>query len=620
MTSLLTLALLLLAVSISTPAHAQTCPAYQQLFFNGHILTGEGLQQRHPEMVTEFAIRDGHIVAAQRGATQIGATQLGATQISAAHIGATQPTDLSLARRCGVKVVDLHGAFVMPGFNDAHVHTGLAGRQRLAVDLVGTHSLAEMLARVRTYIAALPPGTSKTSWLTGGGWDHTLWPSKTLPTRQELDAVTGAHPALLERVDGHIAIANTAALRAADITADTPNPAGGRFDHAAMPKPVDPGAAIASPGELTGIVREAPALVMIQRIIPPPEFATRRKALQMSIDDALAHGVTSIQDYSDWDDWLVYEEMEHAGTLHLRVAEWIDFNLPLKVLEQRRASHDANDPLLHLTFLKGFMDGSLGSRTAALNAPYTDDPTNSGLARYDQQKLNQMSAERVAAGFQLGFHAIGDRANDMALNAFAAAEQLAPSPTTLRLRIEHAQVVGPGDFARFKALGVIASMQPSHLLTDMNWAGDRLGPARERYAYAWGSFLHAGVPLCFGTDYPVESINPFRGLYAATTRMNVEGTKTFDPAHAAEETLTLPEAIYAYTQASAYAEFREHVKGTLTPGMLADFIVLDRNILQASPQQLLHTRVLATYVGGQKVFDAATASTPAEQAPQPDND
>jgi predicted amidohydrolase YtcJ len=281
--------------------------------------------------------------------------------------------------------------------------------------------------------------------------------------------------------------------------------------------------------------------------------------------------------------------------------------------------------------LKGYMDGSLGSRTAALAAPYSDDPNNSGIPRYDQDKLNAMAKERAEAGFQLGFHAIGDRANHMALEAFAAADavedpkhqrevadclakhpearHIADSCGTLpmpprslmqRYRIEHAQVLLPTDFDSYAKLGIIASMQPSHLLTDMNWAADRLGPERAKYSYAWRSMLSHHIPLAFGTDYPVESINPFRGLYAAITRQNEAGTKTYEP----QEKLTLNEALYAYTQGSAYADFREHEKGRLEPGYLADFIVLDRDITTATPQQLLHTRVLRTIVNGETVYTA----------------
>jgi len=237
------------------------------------------------------------------------------------------------------------------------------------------------------------------------------------------------------------------------------------------------------------------------------------------------------------------------------------------------------------------MDGSLGSRTAAMKAPYADAPNNTGLPQYTQDQLNKMAVERAAAGFQLGFHAIGDKACSMAIDAY---EQPGVS-STARNRIEHAQVVDPADIPRFKKLGVIASMQPNHLLTDMNWAVDRLGPKRAAYAYAWKAFLAAGVPLAFGTDYPVEPITPFRGLYAAVTRMNEAGTKTYYP----ENKLTRGQALYAYTQGSAYAEFAEKHKGKLVPGYDADFILVDRDLYKVGAPALLFTQVIQTLVAGQ---------------------
>ncbi len=590
-------------ILVTACARAQdTSP--NMVFLHGNVLTGAHLRQNDssptPDRVQAIAVTNSTIVA----------------------VG----TDAEILKLKGphTQVVDLHGAFVMPGFNDAHTHIADAGQQRLTVDLDGTTSLADMQARIAAYTAKAAPG----QWILGSGWDHTKWESKQLPTRQDIDKVTGDHPAVFYRTDGHIVVANNAALAAAGISTPTPDPAGGKIDRDADGIP-------------TGIIREAPAIDILYKHVPPPDPETRRKALRLSIDDALSHGVTSVQDFSTWDDWLALEEMEFAGKLPLRVAEWVDFNLPVAVLKERYASHDRNDPLLHLTQLKGFMDGSLGSRTAALAAPYSDDPNNSGIPRYEQEKLNQISEQRAAAGFQLGFHAIGDEANTMALNAFEAAEQVAIpanapapppaaaspktnsdddivtesnlvtpavpihrpatyNPVDFRFRIEHAQVLLPDDFDRFEQLGVIASMQPSHLLTDMNWAAARLGPDRSRYAYAWRSMLDHHVTLAFGTDYPVESINPFRGLYAAVTRKNEAGTLTFHP----EQRISLPEAIYAYTQASAFAEFREDRKGRLEPGFLADFIVLDRDITAIPPHDLLGTKVLRTIVGGKTVYAA----------------
>ena len=489
----------------------------------------------------------------------------------------------------------------MPGFNDAHAHLGAAGHILLSVNLIGAQSLAEMQERIRAAAEKAAPG----QWLSGGGWDHTLWATGKLPDRADVDAAAAGHPAIFVRVDGHIAVADSAALQAAGITRETPDPQGGKIDRG-------------PDGEATGILREtAQGLVKV----PPPTPELRRKGLELAIEDAVSHGVTTVQDFSDWDDFLVFEQMESEGKLPVRIAEWLRFADPLSIEQQQAAHHPATDRMLHTTMLKGFMDGSLGSRTAAMNAPYSDDPGNSGIPRYTQDKLNAMAMERAKAGFQLGFHAIGDRAVEMALDAYAAAEaairqpalpprtrangprsEMVPMkqtpPHNLRFRIEHSQVVSAGDFNRYQQLGVIASMQPNHLLTDMAWAGARLGPEREKYAYAWKSFLDAGVPLAFGTDYPVEPITPYRGVYCGVTRENEAGTMSFHP----EQKLTIGETLYAYTQGSAYAEFAEGWKGKLAPGYVADFVVLDRDLTAIPPHEILGTKVLRTVVGGETVY------------------
>jgi predicted amidohydrolase YtcJ len=433
-----------------------------------------------------------------------------------------------------------------------------------------------MLARIETYAKEAPAG----HWLAGSGWDHTLWALKALPTRQDLDKVTGSHPAFLVRIDGHIGLANTAALRVAGITGKSVPPQGGAID-------------LDKTGEPTGILRES-AQELVSGVIPPPSHDERMRGDELAIADAVMHGVTSVQDFSDWEDFLVFEELEKEGRLNLRITEWLPFVDSLDELKRMRAHHDANDPMLHTGMLKGFMDGSLGSRTASLKAPYADDPGNSGLPQFTQKQLNEMSAERAQAGFQLGFHAIGDRAASMALDAFSQ-----PNVSrTARNRIEHAQVVDAADIPRFAALGVIASMQPCHLLTDMNWAEARLGPKRAAYSYAWKAFLDAGVPLAFGTDYPVEPITPFRGVYAAVTRMNEAGTKSYFP----ENRISRGQALFAYTQGSAYAEFAEAHKGKLAPGFDADFILVDRDLYTVAAPEILKTKVLETFVGGEQVY------------------
>jgi predicted amidohydrolase YtcJ len=403
--------------------------------------------------------------------------------------------------------------------------------------------------------------------------------------RADIDSVTGNHPAIFNRVDGHIAIANSAALKAAGVTAQSPDPHGGKIDRDEK-------------GEPTGILRET-AMSAVSEKIPPPSQAQRRHAAELALEDAARWGITSAQDNSDWEDFLTYEQMEKEGKLTLRISEWLPFDAPVEQLLHARQHHSQEDPVLHTGMLKGFMDGSLGSRTASMLAPYDDDPKNSGIPRYEQDKLNAMAAERANDGFQIGFHAIGDRGARMALDAFAYAIQKS-NKKNLRFRIEHDQVVAPEDFKKYKDLGVIASVQPNHLLTDMNWAEAHIGPGRAKHSYPWKEFDDNHIPLAFGTDYPVEPITPFRGLYAAVTRKNEAGTKEYY----AEQKLTIDHAIYAYTIGAAQAEFAEDKKGQLTPGMLADFVVLDRDITKVAPPEILKTRVLRTVVGGKTVYEA----------------
>ncbi len=526
------------------------------IFFNGVIYTGEGLSQDKPRTVQAMAIGGGKVLA-------VGGNE------TIKHLAG--PATRMLDLRGGGRDV-----FVFPGFNDAHVHLGNAGLTKLHVDLTDATSLRDMLARVGSYAKDAPAGR----WLTGGRWDQTLWNEKVLPTRQDLDGVTLGHPALLERVDGHIAIANSAALAAASISGKTVVPEGGAIDLDAR-------------GEPTGILRES-AMELVTKVIPPRGHEERVRGAELAIADALMHGVTSVQDNSDWEDFLVYEELEKAGKLNLRITEWLPFKAPLDELKRMRSHHDASDAMLHTGTLKGFMDGSLGSRTAAMKAPYSDDAGNTGLPQFAQDELNALALERAKAGFQLGFHAIGDKAAEMALDAYAQPGISAHA----RNRIEHAQIVDRADVARFARLGVIASMQPNHLLTDMNWAESRLGLQRAAFSYAWKAFLAAGVTLAFGTDYPVEPITPFRGLYAAVTRMNEAGTKSYFT----EQKITRGQALFAYTQGSAYADFAESRKGKLEPGYDADFILLDRDLYTAPAPELLKTQVLETYVAGRQVY------------------
>lgn len=559
----------LMVLTMGSLSSAKKNPSADVIFINGDIYTGiipptpvwsEHIGPEEPTPSIRFsamAVTGGKV------------TWLGFTKGASAHRGKD------------TLVIDLGGHFVMPGFNDAHVHLGSGGFEKLNVDLVGSKSLDDMKQRIAARVKTAGPG----EWIVGRGWDHTLWTEQKTPTRADIDSVTGNHPAIFNRVDGHIAIANSAALKAAGITSQSPDPHGGKIDRD-------------DKGEPTGILRET-AMGAVSEKIPPPSQAQRRRAAELALEDAARWGITSAQDNSDWEDFLTYEQMEKEGKLTLRISEWLPFDAPAEQLLRMRQHHSQEDSMLHTGMLKGFMDGSLGSRTAAMLAPYDDDPKNSGIPRYEQDKLNAMAAERANHGFQIGFHAIGDRGARMALDAFAYAIQKS-NKKNLRFRIEHDQVIAPEDFKKYKELGVIASVQPNHLLTDMNWAEAHIGPARAKHSYPWKEFEDNGIPLAFGTDYPVEPITPFRGLYAAVTRKNEAGTKEYYP----EQKLTIGHAIYAYTIGAAQAEFAEEKKGQLTPGMLADFVVLDRDITKVSPPEILKTRVLRTVVGGKTVYEA----------------
>ncbi len=562
--------LLFLGLTMTSIANSQNPTVAETIFINGDIYTGQDVAA---------LTKNGTLPPFK---TKIPNRGIQALAVSGGNIIAAGSNDeIQKLKGPKTQVVDLGGHFVMPGFNDAHVHLGSGGFEKLNVDLVGSKSLDDMKQRIAARVKTAASG----EWIVGRGWDHTLWAEQKTPIKADLDSVTGDHPAIFNRVDGHIAIANTAALKAAGITAQTPDPHGGKIDRD-------------DKGEPTGILRET-AMGLVGEKIPPPTMAQRRKAAELALQDAASHGITSAQDNSDWEDFLTYEQMEKEGKLKLRIAEWLPFDAPLEQLIKMRQHHSGSDSMLHTTMLKGFMDGSLGSRTAAMLAPYNDDPKNAGIPRYEQDKLNTMAAERANDSFQIGFHAIGDRGARMALDAFAYAEQKS-NKKDLRFRIEHDQVIAPEDFKKFKALGVIASVQPNHLLTDMNWAESHIGPERAKHSYPWKEFEDNGIPLAFGTDYPVEPITPFRGLYAAVTRKNEAGTKEYYP----EQKLTIDHAIYAYTIGAAYAEFAEEKKGQLQPGMLADFVVLDRDITKVAPPEILKTRVLRTVVGGKTVYEA----------------
>jgi predicted amidohydrolase YtcJ len=482
------------------------------------------------------------------------------------------------------ETVQLNGHFVVPGFNDAHVHLGSAGADMLAVRLNGAASIDELQKRLADAVATHKEG----EWITGSGWDHTLWPDKNFPSKQQLDAVSPKNPVLLTHVSGHVAVANSLALKIAEITKDSPNPKGGEIERDAN-------------GEPTGMLKEGSAMRLVEQNVPEPSAEQRRRGIELVLADVAKNGVTSVQDNSDWEDFLVYHDLKDEGKLTVRITEWLHFTAPLGELQNMRSEGGTGDPWLKTGALKMVTDGALGSRTAAMLAPYSDDPATSGIMTMDPDKLRQMAIERDKAGFQLNFHAIGDRANRVALDVFEAVAK-ANGPRDRRDRVEHAQVVAPEDFPRFAKLKVIASMQPSHQTTDMRWAEQRVGPDRLRGAYAWASLQKDGARLAFGTDYPVEPISPMRGLYACVTRELPDGGPPggWQP----QEKISLDDCIRAYTAGSAYAQFEEGKKGELKRGEYADFVVLSNDLTKVPPSEYVKTRVLRTVVGGRTIYQA----------------
>jgi predicted amidohydrolase YtcJ len=491
------------------------------------------------------------------------------------------------------RIIDMRGAFVMPGFNDAHVHIGESALAKLAIDCTGVQSLTEFQQRIRENIKDRAPG----EWITGFGWDQTLWPGRRDPTREDLDAVSTTHPMFFTRVDDHVAVANSLALQIAGVTKTTAEPATGHIVR--DPRTNDP----------TGLLQEAGATNLIFSKIGAPSLPERRRGIELVLADAPRNGITSLQDCSyleisrdvsfSKENFLIYQQLRREGKLTARITEWLDFTSPVATLEALRSEWGSTDPWLKTGALKAFLDGSLGSRTAALFAPYSDAPGTSGLLHIDEANLAPMAIERDRAGFQLAFHAIGDRANHVALDTFAAVVA-ANGPRDRRDRVEHAQVVAPEDFARFGSLDIVASMQPSHLLDDERWASDRLGPERSRGAYAWRTMEQNDVHLAFGTDHPVEPLNPLRGIYACVTRELPHGSASWQP----QESLPIKDCLRAYTAGSAYAEFEEKRKGTIAPGMLADLVVYPVDLIKIPARDLLTTKVRMTITGGRIVYSA----------------
>src|SRR6201993_2153202 len=475
-------------------------------------------------------------------------------------VGVGSRAEIDLWRGPQTKVIDAGGKLLLPGFNDAHAHFMQGGAQLDQVQLTDATSPEEFAKRIAAQVKKTPKG----EWVLGGHWDETKWAKAELPTKELVDPVSGKTPVFVERYDGHEALANFAAMKLAGIDAKTADVSGGVIVRDASGNP-------------TGIFKDA-AMTLIYRAIPPMSHEQRLRAARAALKHAASLGVTSVQHMNpEFADVAAYSELAEKGELTARI-----YAVPMETTWQDQAKvgirHGWGSSYLRLGAVKGYADGSLGSRTAYMFEPFADDPENRGLLSDEMHPPGAMHDRLMqadAAGLQLRVHAIGDRAISMTLDIFADIEK-EHGYHDQRFAIEHAQHMAKKDFERFAKLHVVASMQPYHAIDDGRWAEARLGHDRARYSYAWRSFLDHGVTLAFGTDWPVAPLDPMVGLYAALTRATLDGKNP--GGWIPEEKITLPEAIEAYTMGSAFAEFQEHQKGSITPGKLADMVIVSDNV------------------------------------------
>jgi len=481
------------------------------------------------------------------------------------------------------KVIDLQGKRMLPGFIDSHTHFMTGGFQLQSVDLRFTKNEKEF-ARIIVERAAKRPG----KWITGGDWDHDNWPGGNLPTKELVDALTGQTPVFVNRYDGHMALANSYVLKLAGIDKNTPDPEGGTIVRDKKT------------GEATGVLKDA-AMNLVYKHVPDPSTEEMLVAAMLALAEARKYGVTSIQDVSSAADVRVYQTLRDRGDLTAR----FHCRLPLtqwKHLSALGIRVPFGDSWIRVGSMKEFADGSLGSSTALFFEPYTSDPGTKGLAMdvILNGTLEQWGKEADRSGLQLSIHAIGDSANSLVLDLFEKIVKENPS-WDRRFRIEHAQHIAPKDFKRFASLGVIASVQPYHAIDDGRWAEKRIGHERCKTTYPFRSFLDQGVTLSFGSDWTVGPLNPLPGIYAAVTRRTTDGANPngWFP----EQKISVQEAIKAYTISNAYAVFEEREKGSISPGKLADLVVLSDDILSIDPARIESVSVEMTVLGGKVVFE-----------------
>lgn len=510
---------------------------------------------RQQPAASSLAVRDGRIIA----------------------VGAAG-SDLSPYSGPATRILDLHGATVVPGLIDSHAHMRGLGALLESRDLRHVSTVAEIAAWVREQAAKTPKG----EWITGRNWDQTNW-GGTYPTAADLDRAAPDHPVFLSRVDGHAGWANSRALSLAAIDAKTPDPHGGKILRDAA-------------GQATGILIDT-AQGLVRSKIPRPSYAQIKRQLELAARECARLGLTGIHDAGvSSEDLRAYRELIAEDRFPVRVWAMIGGDGALW-REYLRKGPETGDKLT-VRAIKLYADGALGSRGAALWQPYTDDKANTGLLITSAEQIEKVARQAAAAGFQVCTHAIGDRANRTVLDAYAAA---LGGRNDKRFRVEHAQVISLPDFQRFRDFSILPAMQATHATSDMRWIDRRIGPDRVAGAYAWRRFLNLGIPVANGSDFPVEEPNPMLGLYASFTRQDQNGQppEGWTPG----QRMTRAEALESWTLSGAYAAFEEKLKGSLEPGKLADFVVLDRDIMTVPPRDVLGTRVRMTFLGGKLVYE-----------------
>ncbi len=484
------------------------------------------------------------------------------------------------------EVLDLRGAFVLPGFIDSHVHFINGGLSLLGVQLREAKTKTEFIARITAKARELPKG----EWILHGDWDHQSFDPAELPRKEWIDAATPDHPVCVNRLDAHMVLCNSAALRLGGITRATPAPLGGEIVR-------DP-----TTGEPTGILKDA-AMDLVHGRIPGPTPVQVRRAAEAAQSYAAQRGVTSVHDVSGEAGIEVYRDLQREGRLTTRIYYYVPITTVEDVL-RRGMKNGFGDETLRFAGVKGFADGSLGSATACFFEPYEDEPDKTGLLSGEMFPEGIMEQRALAAdrgGLQAAIHAIGDRANAVVLDIFGKAAGRSRWAAS-RFRIEHAQHIRPADFVRFARLGIIASVQPYHAIDDGRWAEKKIGPRRAQTTFPFRSFLDHGVRLAFGSDWPVAPMDPILGIYAAVTRRTLDEKNP--GGWVPEQRIPLEAAIRAYTADAAFAEFAETTKGAVKPGYLADYAVLDRNLFAIRPEEFRSVRVLRTVCAGKTVYEA----------------